>query len=268
MNIKELPKNVTALFYPVEKVLATDYAPDLSFPSGKEYFIIRPDDGNMVLNSCSDQYHLITNKELILPFYEKLKKDHNLEVRTRWMSNAAFKLDFIFKEKKLKVGDLFSKVSMLNSYDGSIKYQFDCGFYRLKCENGMAIPEGERIHIKTIHKSGAIMAVEKTIKGIEDFLLRSNNIVEAYNPLIENRLRMAQAEARIMELVEEEIFPTRSADIALARLKKEAAEGEEINDFLVYNAMNYALNNNPEASTKITKIDETDRQILDYLIAN
>lgn len=265
------PKELTVLFYPVEKVLAKDYAPDLSFTSDNEYYIIRPDQENLVLNTCSEQYELITNKELILPFYDKLKKDHNIEVNVRWMNHASFKLDFVFKDmpKKIrKVGDIFPRVSMLNSYDSSLKYQFDCGFFRLTCSNGASVPHGERIHIKTVHKAVAKGAVKKTIEGIEEFLLKSDNILKAYDPLIENRLRMAQAESRIAELIEEEIFPARSLDIAVNRLKLEASQGEEINDFLVYNAMNYALNNNPESSTKITKIDETDRQILDYLIAN
>jgi Domain of unknown function (DUF932) len=266
-----IPKEVTRLFYPVIKVPATQHAPDLTFPDNKEFFIIAPNSENLVLNSCSEDYHLITNKELIMPFYEKLKSDHDLEVKVRWMNMAAFKLDFIFKDQKMKkpkVGDIFSKVSMINSYDSSLKYQFDCGFYKLICENGMSVPNGERIHIKTVHKSGAIVAVEKTIAGIEGFLLKANNIMDAYDPLIENKLRMAEAQARIQELVEEEIFPTRSVDIAIARLQLEANMGEEINDFLVYNAMNYALNNNPDSKMKITKIDETDRQVLDYLIAN
>jgi hypothetical protein len=52
------------------------------------------------------------------------------------------------------------------------------------------------------------------------------------------------------------------------RLRLEAREGQEINDFLVYNAMNYALNNNPESKANDTKIDNIDRQVLDYHIAN
>lgn len=268
---QKIPKEVTRLFYPVEKVLAKDHAPDLTFTRDNEYYIIRPDKDNLVLNSCSEQYHLITNKELIMPFFNKLKKDHNIEVNVRWSDYASFKLDFVFKDQPLKirrVGDIFPRASMLNSYDSSIKYQFDCGFYKLICQNGASIPHGERIHIKTVHKAVAKGAVEKTIEGIENFLLKADNILKAYDPLIENRLRMAQAEARIAELIEEEIFPARSKDIAVNRLKLEAGQGEEINDFLVYNAMNYALNNNPESNTRITKIDETDRQILDYLIAN
>jgi len=268
---QKIPNEVTRLFYPVEKVFAKDLAPNMSFPEGKGYWIIAPENKNMVLNTCSEQYGLITNKELIMPFFNKWKKTHDLRVTLRNMTDAAFKLDFVFKDiklGKLRVGDLFARASMLNSYDSSIKYQFDCGFWRLKCENGMAMPQGERIHIKTIHKNGTVLAAEKTIEGIETFLGNMDNMLHIYDPLIENKLRIAQAEARIMELVEEEIFPTRSAEIALDRLRLEAKEGEEINDFLVYNAMNYALNNNPESRTRITKIDETDRQVLDYLIAN
>lgn len=267
----QIPKEVTKLFYPVKKVEAKDYAPDLDFPPEREFFIIRPDSDNLVLASCSDQYQIITNEELIRPLYESLSKEHNIELKVRWMDEAAFKLDFIFKNhrmKKLKVGDLFPRVSMLNSYDKSIKLGFDLGFYRLACENGASVPHGERIHIKTVHKSIARESMRKSMEGIEAFLANANNIVDSYDPLIENKMRMNQAQDRINELIEEKIFPERSAELAMNRLRLEANQGEEINDFLVYNAMNWALNNNVESKTKITKIDETDRAVLDYLIAN
>lgn len=271
--MNQISKEVTRLFYPVKKVLAKDYAPSLTFPSGMSHLIIAPEQDNLVLTSCSEIYELITNKELIMPFYDRMKNGHDLEVKIRNWDYASFKLDFIFKDqqmKKKKVGGLFSRVSMINSYDRSRKYQFDCGFYRLVCSNGASVPTGEVKQFKLMHTpaAGNDVALNETIKGIESFLIKAENIVDAYDPLIENKLRMAQAEARIQELVEEKIFPTRSVDVAMNRLRLEVNQGEELTDFLVYNAMNYALNNNPESKTSANKIDKTDQQVLDYMLAN
>lgn len=271
MKQTELPKELTRLFYPVEKVLATDHAPGLLFPSGKEYFIIAPKANNLVLNSCSSIYELITNKQTIMPFYEGLTDSHNIEVKLRSWSHTRFKLEFIFKDRKCamkKVGDLFPRVSMVNSYDGSVKFALDFGFYRLKCTNGLIVPDTDlgATKIKMRHTPKAGAALTNVMENIEEFLLQKDNLVHAYDPLLENKLRMAQAESRINELVEEQIFPQRSAELAMDRLRLEAREGEEINDFLVYNAMNYALNNNPESKANDTKIDNIDRQVLDYLM--
>lgn len=273
---EKIPKELQTLFFGVTKQRADAYIKNTLFSPHLDHWIItQTKQGPMVVNACSKNYELIPNKELIMPVYNRIATEHDIKLVVRQFGHSKFYVDFIFLDSKasvMKKDTIYPRVRLNNSYDGSVKYSYDYGFYRLVCENGLMVPEkgAEYRQMKLMHtpRAGDGRALELTLESVESFLGDWKKLLKQYDPLLERKLKMDEALKRMEEIREEGIFPARSMELATGQLQKEANLGLPVTDFLLYNAMNYALHSNPNSSMKTHKADKIDRKILDYLLEN
>ena len=112
-------------------------------------------------SNLSDKYNFIPTTEVVntlgkegwLPVYASQAK-----IWKRSVTHAGFQKHMIrfrsFNEKtadQLTKGDIFVELILTNSHDGSSSFVFNCGLYRLVCDNGMVVSEGQFQKIKLIH---------------------------------------------------------------------------------------------------------------------
>lgn len=268
-------KALEKIFTPVKKVEAASFLKkgNLLFqPSMSHLIVVDTPQGPMAVNSCSKNYELIPNRDLITPLIEKLSDDHDIELKVKHRDYSKFYVDVLFKDgkQKLQKDDIFPRIRLINSYDGSIRYSFSTGFYRLVCENGMAVPieDSAETKFKMMHTitAGNERAILKTQNAIEEFLERSPKLMQGFTPLMKKQIAFEAAVAKMQEIAEEiDLYPKKLIEEATARLQVEKGLGYQINDYLIYNAMNYALMN-ADTQMKEHKRDNIDREVLNYLM--
>ena len=125
-------------FFPVKEIPAIGYKVTQS-----GYKFILREDTNQVLSCMSEDYKLITNKQIMdtaLPVLEK-KKAQLVECRT-FSDGARTQWKYRIPTVKVKIdkGDFVNpEIIIKNSYDGSCEVSAYGGAYRLVCSNGMVI---------------------------------------------------------------------------------------------------------------------------------
>lgn len=266
-----------SIFFPVRKVKASEFLlknSPLTFTKNMDHLIVvDTPTGPLAVNACSKNYELITNRELVTPIYEKLLANHELKVNASHRQFSKFYIDFIMQDKlvKLERDQLIPKVRLTNSYDGSVKYSFTFGFYRVVCSNGMMIPEkglaSNKIKMMHTPAAGDDRALNKTMESIEQFLTVSKDVSKSYKPLIDSKRTWQEALKRIEEAALETSFPKKQKEAAIQRLEVEKNMGYPLNDFLIYNAINFAIHNADTAQVE-HKRDKVDAQVLKFLIEN
>jgi hypothetical protein len=275
-NVDMKPEHYKALkgiFFPVKKVAAYNYLREgvKSLPHLNHLIIAETPTGPLIVNACSENYELISNEKLITPIVDGLEKHHDLKIKLTSFSHSKFYVDFAVQDKKMKVLEkdtILPRIRLNNSYDGSIRYSFEYGFYRVVCSNGLSVPEGDVVKENFMHTPSAGQAVEKTMKSIEQFIEDAQELVQGFKPLTKKNYSITEATQRMEEVAEEVGYPKKSVEDAVARLQVEMNSGFKVNDYLVYNAMNYALYNKPDSKMKTHKQDKVDHKILHYLIEN
>lgn len=274
MNTQQNLKALKPILVDAKMVDAKDFfkTKSLIFDPNLSYLIlVETPQGPKVVNFCSKNYALVKNQDLIIPVLEKLQENHNVEVKASHSDFSKFYVDFIIKDQvhKLQKDDIFPRMRLYNSYDGSMRYSFGFGFYRLVCENGMSVPVSRTNRIKLMHTpaiaNGA--AVVQTMSILDKFLSEAKNLLGGYKPLFDKKLNWGEAIARIEEAIEETNYPKSLVEPATIRLKQEVDMKLPLNDYLVYNALNYALYNN-DSKQKLHKRDKDDLEVLTYLLTN
>lgn len=271
--MSNLLKQLEPIFFPVEKVealyresngIAWDFAAQMN-----HWIVVKPKKGpKLVVNSCSANYHLITNRELITPLAERLDKEfQNVEARISQSRHARFYIDFVIKDKTLDIqkGDrLNPRVRLNNSYDGSVRYSFEFGFHRLVCTNGLTAYVASDKSFKLRHTSGVgASAVDKTMVAIESFLKESGKMVEGYKEMNKKKITYESALDKIEDIIDNTKYPIKKKEGAVARLDEERKQFP-VTDWLIYNSLNYALYHD-DSKMKIHKRDKVDAEVLKYI---
>lgn len=264
---------ISDLFFPVQKVPVEEIMPGYIHPSGISHAVIvtLPNGTKKVVNYCSEIYHLVPNETVVQPFIDSMKNFFEIDVKFSIVGYSVSFIDIIFKKSPLLMtpGDIiYPKIRMVNSYDGTRKYQFIAGLWRQICTNGMGLPHGAQREFKGMHtpKLGGETNFEHVLSMASEFLASSADIFEAYQELHEQRVKMPKF--RIEEVIEATSFPS-SLELDVAErlaLEMGSLKQPEANDWLIYNAFNYQLNHNEDIKTKEKKREDIDREVLDYLI--
>lgn len=275
-----LRQQLSSLFFPIHKVNIAEYTKHVTgkslpfkFNKNLDHWIIAEtvEGDELVVNACSKNYGLLSNEDLMDPLIKALEKEnYNVEAHVFKTDYTKFYTDFVIKDKSIPIKKdmIFPRIRMNNSYDGSVKYQFSFGFYRLVCENGMTAPvkglQSRSIKLRhtPLNTAGAI---DKTMAAIKIFLDQAPEIAKGYDELTKRSLSWEKAMELIEEVIDNTKFPKKQHEAALARLKYEHEQLKlPINDYLVYNALNYALYKNP-TQMKIHKRDKVDAQVLKFI---
>lgn len=264
---------MTDIYFPVEKIPVDQIISGFEHPSGINHVIVitKPGGVKRIVQYCSEIYHLVPNAEVVPAFETELSKFFKVEKRIRMRNWARFYIDFILKDKMLEVVEkdaVFPKITLINSYDGAVKYQFTSGFYRLICTNGLTIPVGEQRKFKSMHtpKLGKETSFGAVLEMASEFLASASDIFESYRELHEQQVR--NWELRIEEVVEETSFPPSLQEDVMARMQIEMSLFKELppSDWMIYNAFNYQLNHNEDLKAKESKKEDVDSEVLEYLL--
>ena len=260
------------IFFPVEKVLAEELAPGLKFHPGISHaVVITNNEGErVVVNYCSNKYHLVKNEDVVVPFLEELKKHWDVGVSFHTINSSQFFIDFAlmdFPHQVLEKDPGFPKIRLANSYDGRVRYHFSAGLWRRVCSNGLSIPIGETTHIKKLHTPSIAGLVDfsKILEMTSKFIESSDDYTEIYREL--NGRRVKDLNYRIEEIIEETRFPPSLEEDVKFRITEEMNQLglTTPTDWLVYNAFNYQLNHHESLKMKELKREEIDAEVLSYL---
>lgn len=261
------------LYVPVEVLPNPDIEMGIEVPSGMKNVVrvTKPDGTKRTVNYCSDIYHLVKNEDIIPKFQETISKYYDVEASCRIRDWSKFFVDFIIKDKSvsiIKSDALQTRIRMINSYDGSAKYQFYVSFWRQVCSNGMMGWADSGHRVKKMHTPAIGKEVEfsKIMEMTSLFIADMADNSELYKELADHEL--SRPYDRIEEVLEETSFPSSLAEDVVQRfeIEKDILGVKLPNDWLVYNAFNYQLNHNEDVQTKEQKRDKIDVEVLDYLI--
>ncbi len=265
--------NLNEIYFPVEKIPNPELEKGVELPSGLQYAVqvTKPDGVKRIVNYCSEIYHLVPNDTVIPLFLDTISKYYKVETKVKISQWARFYVDFNLKDKGVIIdkGDpVFPSIRIINSYDGSIKYQYANRLWRQICSNGMGVWTGGNVSMKMMHTPaiGEEVSFEGIMEMTSMFLAELGEHTEVYKELADQRVR--NPELRVEEIIEETSFPTTFHEDVLYRLneEKEQLRLPEITDWLVYNAFNYQLNHNEELKAKESKKEKMDQEVLTYLL--
>lgn len=276
------PKKIKALeaelYRPIEKIRMEDILPKRNFPPGQEWAII--DSNGNILNFCSDVYFPKLNAE-IYPIVEMGLRENGLKFKKKItiISGAKFYVSYIIMEraKSITVNDVFPRIDIWNSYDGTVKLRKELGFYRLLCSNGLSRPTEKTSVISFKHTSGEKHQekIEDIVKVAKNFLVDSRNDMAIFERMNRKKadirtLRKTADKAAIGKNVIKEAekrFKIETENkIPYINEHNEAVVSEVVPStmFTVYNALNWAVFNcNPKELPE--KKLEKDRKILELI---
>lgn len=258
------------LYKPVSKVEMSSIMPGKNFPSRHDHAIV--DAQGNVLSFCSDNYNLRHNSTLFQPVEQMMKeKKIPFDRKVTIHEGTKFYVDYLIRDRihSTAVNDIIPKISIWNSYDGTLKTGLKFGFYRLVCSNGLTRPVGKTVHISKKHyKAGkeedgldlTLIGANQIMENMQTFLNEAKEDVKIYD-----EMNQKEADVRkILEITEKLKFSKSILETAVNRFNQETStnrgltyvnengelvthEGSPSTLYTVYNALNYAIyNNNPK----------------------
>jgi len=255
------------LFFEVEKVPTLDLIEGAGTPlSNINHAIV----GNgKIINFCSENYGLVPNRRIYDEFMAFFKAQGiNAKFSGKAFRNSRFELNFTLEDypREIVKGDrIYPVVRVLNSYDGTQKYQSHVQVMREICSNGLTALVAEKV-LKFLHTPQMVgsMGLEATLGSITEFLEVYDDVEETFLELTE--YSVDSIENRIEEISEAVSFPKHLMEFAIETAQEEISKfGLPKTDWLVYNAMNFQLNHRSDnlLGRKATRLD---RDILHQLI--
>lgn len=269
------------LFKQVNKVNLNTIFPEYDYPAGFDHAII--DENNRILNFCSEKYSLVHNQEIFLPIEDLLSKmglDYNRKVKT--VGGSKFYVDYVIKEngENAKVGDVFPKISVWNSYDGTLRFRKEFGYYKLICSNGLTSPLNVFETLKKKHSTSTgkdnVDSIKDFLKvfasSVEQFLINSKKDFDLFGKMHSTPSSIAQLEA----LADEMNFSKKILETAIERYNLEVKGGFNFENqdgiiethqgspetlFTVYNALNYSIYNNNAKELPETKLKKDSKLV-------
>lgn len=269
------------LYKEVEKISLKEIFPDHNFPPGFDYAII--DEENNFLNFCSKKYNLVPNKLIFEPIEEELKMWFNFNKKIKIINGSKFYVDYILKEKfkTPSINDVFPKISVFNSYDGTIKFKKEFGYHKLICSNSLTSPTCMMDKSVSKHYANASNEfdtgstyefVGTFIEHTKTFLNKCEVDMKVFEIMNKTKSNVKELE-RISKIAK---FSKIMLRMAKKRYEAEVSDGivyvnenEEriIHDgssetlFTVYNALNYAIYNTQPKELPEKKL-EKDKRLL------
>jgi hypothetical protein len=251
------------LLFPVEMAKISDKL-GMDTISSTEYGIFAKINGkDMLLNTCSETYELVKNED-IFPVVEKLLTDAGIDYDVEYgmHSFSRFYAHFRIKTGGVSVGnkkDMIYPILILeHSYNGLWKYKMTFGYFRLVCSNGLVVPvEGKEEMNYTItgkHTAKILSSLEGLLEKIQYFNKNTKKFSEKFVIVAERWV--SKWEERVEAVIEATGVGKRGYAQIVAQIEKESKElyNGKVNDWLIYNGINYHIFN---AVTDKGKVYET-----------
>lgn len=284
MKADNLPKHpLKDLLFPVEKALIADKFPTLSTISSTEYGIFaKVNGGEILLNTCSNTYELIPNAMIFVVIEQMLKKAGiQFEVTYGMYDYSRFYADYTIKTGGISVGNrkdlIFPVLRVEHSYNGLWKYKMTFGYFRMICSNGLVVPvEGKEEQNFTItgkHTAKIVQSLDTLLDKIKFFTKNNKKYSERFNIVAERWF--PKWEERVEAIVEATGVGKRGYKQITDKIKEEAAKltGGKVNDWLIYNGINFHIFNAETADgkayeTAINLRNDSDKKVWDAIWNN
>ena len=265
-TVTDISEQDKQLFKEVKKVKGSDIMKGFKFPTGIDHAVI--DEHKNILNYCTENYSLVENKKIFLPIEEKLragKVDYIRQVKI--VTESQFYVTYLLKSKNTKkLGELYPRLTIINSYDGKVKFRHEFGWFRLVCTNGLTRPHGEtNISVNKqssdLTEASLMFLIRDILKDTETFLEETKKDLAKYEAINSKKVTAKL----IAEVTKQLKLSDKLADAATARFKLETGTSDEAFTyvdlegnlrsgrtadptlFTLYNAINFAIyNENPK----------------------
>ena len=249
--MKNLIEKLAPVLHRVEIVESKSIFPDFDFTPDNSHSIVtypNPDGKPVVVNSCTIDYRLIRNEDILVPLLSVLEKRfESLDVNVRNVNNKRFFVDFHGKpDRKMEVGEIYPSIRFQGSYDNRLKFTVSAALFRVWCDNQCASPIGEMFKVNIKHRKRNIFNLEETIEMIENSLdsfpevIKAKKALEAY-PTAKIDKDLIEA---MKKIVEETPYPVRQIESAsiIAYQEMSKFNFKEMNLWLAYHGLNNVLN--------------------------
>ena len=280
-----IAKKIEAIMFPVSKIETTEILP-LGFvtTSQNSHAIVGEINGiKRLINVCSNRYELVPNNQVFTPIIERLESEGiEYEISVDHRDFRKFYLDINFKKHALTVGKnndiIFPKVRITHSYDGTLKYGFNFGWFRLVCSNGLSVPyadsKHENLNVTGKHTAGIRENLSLFFSKLDFFLTNAGLIKKSFEQLTDRAI--SNPADRIEEVLRATKFITKSEmtirdksliDYVINVGKQEqAALDIPFTDWLVYNGINRLINDDSLNSLHPEFRDKEDSKVLEFLL--
>lgn len=263
------------LLEPVEKIPIGILLKEEYQTLGRNSHVIVVGEGKnrIIVNNCSEDYALVKNATLI-GLVEEALSDYETETFFSIKNRSRFYFDFIIKNKAVNIqkGDPVSlSLKVQNSYDGRLRFNYSFGVYRLVCSNRLSVMDENGLSISAMHTP---QIEDSTL--VDDIREKTAEIITGFKDLVEPFKELAKAKAPkdkegvidfMKELTEGTRFPKRGLEIAADIALDEAIKlNLEMNNWLVYNALNQVLFREGDSNMDEHKKQRVDREILRGLL--
>jgi hypothetical protein len=193
-HMAQLAKQSSSFNYSVEAAPSFMQLTDGSFV--KDGFTVnRRTDTLEVLGKVTDRYGIVQNADLIQvaedAFAAKKMTDYTRKVVVTGAGEKVYAVyDFKNHTKKLKVGDEVGlRLTLQNSFDGSLRASFGLGMLRLLCLNGMTTMERE-VGMTKKHSSG--INVQFVSDALEKAIVSWNSATAVFDRLSDVKVTQIQ----------------------------------------------------------------------------
>ena len=204
----QLAKQSSSFNYSVEAAPSFMQLADGAFV--KDGFTVnRRTDTLEVLGKVTDRYGIVQNSDLIQVAEDAFAAKHMDNYTRRVVVTGAGEkvyavYDFKNHTKKLKVGDEVGlRLTLKNSFDGSLRASFGLGMLRLLCENGMTTMERE-VGMTKKHSSG--INVQFVSDALEKAIASWNSATAVFDRLSDIKVTQIQGANILANLEKQSIL--------------------------------------------------------------
>ena len=272
--------NLQDVMFPVRKV-ETELTTGMVANSDYSHTIIATTpQGDKHVNFCSDTYELVPVSDFA-PSIRQIVMNAGLEFTEnyRMINNAVIYGELIIKDKRYYVGKpedyLQMRITWSHSYNGLEQYELNMGtFKRYKCTNGLWMTKFDTETYGLVIVGKHTQKIRTSLQSLQNKLqyVLENDVmrkaVETYQPLYDNWV--GNWEDRVLEVMKVASIGTtkNNLDKVNDRIRLEASDlyGGEVNDWLIYNGINYFLFNDDNNSAFEHKRRAKDQKVLVELL--
>jgi hypothetical protein len=221
--------------------------------SSTQYGIFGEVNGETILlNTCSKIYELVPNAQ-IFPVVEKILKRAGIKftVEYRMLDYSRFYAYYTLHVGGISVGNkkdvIYPILIIEHSYNGLVKYNLTFGYFRLLCTNGLTVPvEGsERINFTVTgkHTKQILESLSKLMDKVTYFTKNQKRYTERFHEVADRWIE--KWEDRVAAVIEATGVGKRGFEQITQQIRKESAElyNGKVNDWLIYNGINYHIFN-------------------------
>jgi hypothetical protein len=221
--------------------------------------IVRPDSG-AVLGLVSDQYKLVTHKQSLDPYLDKLGREGWTvnEVRLeRAGAKAYVELHNKHEVKAVRVGDPVGKRLLLwNTYDGTTAVAAQGGYFVLICLNGATAPAGFLTGSSIRHSGDPFRLIDESA---EKFGHQFEEVIDLYRGLADKVVS-----PEISRAVIQEVCGIRKLDLVTAYWKRGHNGSDAATAWNLYNAITKYLTH--DFGGQIAVREAKNRDAVDLLV--